>query len=301
MEELLSIDSSQEWRTVDRIDKGWSGDVKYHITKRDSQELLLRVSDISLYDRKKKEYEAMMMLNGCEVLMSRPVDFGICNKGRNVFVLLTWIDGSDAEEILPTMSPKEQYTLGYDVGRALRRIHSVPAPPDQIDWEVRFNRKIDRKIKDHEACVIKIDGADKIINYINENRPLLKHRTQTFQHGDFHVGNMVITEENRIGIIDFNRYDYGDPWEEFNRIVWCAGVSRYFASGRINGYFADDVPELFFRLMALYIGSNTLSSVPWAVPFGETEVKTMLDQARDVLAWYDDFRTCVPNWYCIGL
>ena len=56
---------------------------------------------------------------------------------------------------------------------------------------------------------------------------------------------MIITPENKLGIIDFNRFDYGDPWEEFNRIVWCAQASTEFASGYINGQnndVADDSP-----------------------------------------------------------
>ncbi|MEK3769068.1 hypothetical protein MKY14_10950 [Paenibacillus sp. FSL R5-0887] len=28
-----------------------------------------------------------------------------------------------------------------------------------------------------------------------------------------------------------DRFDYGDPWEEFNRIPWCALTSPEFASG----------------------------------------------------------------------
>lgn len=31
---------------------------------------------------------------------------------------------------------------------------------------------------------------------------------------------MVVTAYNEIGIIDFSRCDFGDPWEEFNGIVW---------------------------------------------------------------------------------
>ena len=50
---------------------------------------------------------------------------------------------------------------------------------------------------------------------------MLANRPQSFQHGDYHIGNMMI-ENNKIVIIDFDRYDFGDPWEEFNRIVWCA-------------------------------------------------------------------------------
>jgi len=31
---------------------------------------------------------------------------------------------------------------------------------------------------------------------------------------------MVIAADNGLFIIDFNRFDFGDPWEEFNRIVF---------------------------------------------------------------------------------
>ena len=153
----------------------------------------------------------------------------------------------------------------------LKEIHTIPAPVGQPDWAERFNRKIDRNIRTHEDCEFRLPFADKMVSYI----------------------------------IDFNRLDYGDPWEEFNRIVWCGAVSGSFASGRINGYFGESappsapayVPEEFFRLMALYIASNMLSSVPWAVPFGQAEIDTMTAQAREVMDWYDDFRRYVPGWY----
>ena len=69
----------------------------------------------------------------------------------------------------------------------------------------------------------------------------------------------------------------------------------------MDGYFGVDettaVPMEFWRLLALYISSNMLSSVPWAIPFGEGEVQTMLKQAADVLAWYDDMKDPIPAWY----
>ena len=297
MNEFQGISNIKKWNKIDLVKKGWSSDIKYHIRTNDNRQLLLRISDFSAFDRKKEEYEIMKKLDSYNLLISRPVDFGVCNNGKSVFILLTWLDGFDAEVVLPTLTSKEQYDLGYNVGKILRKIHQIPAPTNQEDWSGRFNKKTDQKIRKYEACAIKIEKADKIIEYINDNRFLLENRTQTFQHGDFHAGNMIVTAQNKIGIIDFNRYDYGDPWEEFNRIAWCAEISEYFASGRINGYFEGDVPEAFFRLMALYIGSNTLSSIPWAIPFGESEVKTMLSQSRNVLEWYNDFSSFIPKWY----
>lgn len=148
----------------------------------------------------------------------------------------------------------------------------------------------------YKECSIGFRGAEKVIGFLEENRHLLANRPQCFQHGDYHIGNMMI-ENNRLIIIDFDRCDFGDPWEEFNRIVWSAQASPLFASGIVDGYFDNNVPQEFWRLLALYIGSNLLSSLPWAVQFGEDEVKTMLSQAEQVLNWYDDMNRIVPAWY----
>lgn len=83
-------------------------------------------------------------------------------------------------------------------------------------------------------------------------------KPQTYQNGDYHIGNMIIDCNRKLYIIDFNRNDYGDPWEEFNRIVWCARKSSSFASGLVNGCFDSDVPTDFWRLLALYIEQYTI-------------------------------------------
>ena len=124
-------------------------------------------------------------------------------------------------------------------------IHSMPVPATQGDWESRFNRKMDRKIQKYMECPIHYENGQAFIDYIRENRHLLKGRPQVFQHGDYHIGNMMIDQDGKLQIIDFDRYDFGDPWEEFNRIVWCAQKSPLFASGMVNGYFDGDVPLEF--------------------------------------------------------
>ncbi len=160
-----------------------------------------------------------------------------------------------------------------------------------------FNRKANAKIKMYEECHLKYENGHKFIEYINAHRNLLSGRPRTYQHGDYHVGNMMIDTSGKLFIIDFNRNDFGDPWEEFNRIVWCAQAAPKFAAGMVDGYFDSDVPMEFWQLLALYISSNTLSSLPWAIPFGEGEIETMTNQATDVLTWYDNMTNPVPTWY----
>ena len=149
----------------------------------------------------------------------------------------------------------------------------------------------------YESCALKYQGGEAFLDYIARSRHLLAGRPQTYQHGDYHIGNMMVDSSGALTILDFEKDDWGDPWEEFNRIVWNAQSAPDFASGMVDGYFGGDIPGEFWALLALYICTNTLGSLPWAIPFGEDEVATMRRQAGEVLAWYDGMRTTVPAWY----
>lgn len=281
------------------IDRGWSGDRKFCALTADGSKYLLRISSLDRLERKRREYEKMGEVAKLGIPMCLPVEFGVCEEGA--YSIQSWIEGTDAEEIVASMNEPEQYRYGWDAGRYLRKIHTVPAPADAPDWADRFNAKIDRKIAMYETCELKYDcGGEAFLNYIEENRHLLAGRPQSYQHGDYHIGNMMIDRAGKLVIIDFDRDDFGDPWEEFNRIVWCAQTAPAFASGMVDGYFDGDVPVEFWKLLALYISSNALSSLPWAIPFGEGEIRVMQEQAAQVMQWYDGMKTAVPKWYHKG-
>ena len=278
------------------IEKGWSGDQKYCAVTADGTKYLLRISSIDRLERKRREYEKMSEVAQLGIPMCLPVEFGTSEEGA--YSIQSWIDGEDAEEKVMAMDVAEQYRYGLDAGRILAKIHTIPAPKDATSWEARFNAKIDRKIAMYESCELKYEsGGDAFLSYLAENRYLLRGRPQSYQHGDYHIGNMMIDQDGVLTIIDFDRDDFGDPWEEFNRIVWCAQAAPAFASGMVDGYFGGEVPMEFWKLLALYISSNTLSSLPWAIPFGEGVIQVMRKQAAQVLEWYDGMKNVIPTWY----
>ena len=277
------------------VDKGWSGDRKYCVTMADGEKYLLRISPPERLERKKREFEKMKEVAALGIPMCLPVEFGTCEEG--VYSIQSWIEGEDAEAVISAFPAEKQYACGLDAGRILARLHTIPAPLDAPDWESRFNAKIDRKIAMYGSCALKYGNGDAFLRYIAENRHLLANRPQSYQHGDYHVGNMMVDVTGQLVIIDFDRNDFGDPWEEFNRIVWCAQTAPCFASGMVDGYFGGQVPMEFWRLLALYICSNTIGSLPWAIPFGEEEVLVMRNQAAQVLSWYDQMQNVVPTWY----
>ena len=280
--------------SLTEINKGWSGDKKYRAVDADGNVFLLRITNSPRGERYEDMFRMQKEVEALGVSMCNPIECGKCEDGY--YMLQRFVDGIDAEDAVKSMSKEEQYSLGYEAGKMLKLIHSIPAPDDQPDWEQRFNAKIERKIRMYSECPLKFDGDHYILDYLAENRHLLRNRPQCYQHGDYHIGNMMI-EDGKIVIIDFDRYDFGDPWEEFNRIVWCAQAAPAFASGNVDGYFDGNVPHKFWELLALYIGSNMLSSIPWAIPFGDTEINTMMNQARDVLDWYCNFTNVIPKWY----
>lgn len=294
---MTDIPGYDSFIKIEPLHKGWSSDQKFYIETTDGRRLLLRVADIAERDRKQAEFAQMLQIAELGIPIPQPLAFGICGGGKNVYTLLTWCDGEDSADVLRVLPETEQYVFGLKSGEILRKIHSIPVPETQEEWAARFNRKTDLKIKRYRECGLRFDGDDAVIGYLESNRHLLKHRPQCLQHGDYHVGNMVIGEDRDLSVIDFNRMDYGDPWEEFNRIVWSATASPHFATGQLRGYFGGEPPMEFFRLLAFYIAGNMLSSVYWAIPFGREEVDVMMKQAQDVLQWFNRMGNPVPAWY----
>ncbi len=290
--------SNQIYKSIiykEEILKGYSNDKKYHAINEKGESFLLRISDIDQYDKKQDEFNMMKKVYDLSIPMCKPLEFGICDEG--IYSILSWIEGRIVEEQIDELSTFQQYNYGLEAGQILKKIHSIKAPNTLEKWDIRFNRKIDRNIKLYNECPFKYPNGQLFIDYINEHRELLVDRVQVYQHGDYHIGNMMIDNNGQLYIIDFNRNDYGDPWEEFNRIVWCAQKSFMFSSGMVNGYFDNQVPIEFWRLLALYISSNTLSSISWAIPYGEAEINTMLKQAKEILDWYDNMTNPIPKWY----
>ncbi|MFC3419948.1 phosphotransferase family protein [Salinicoccus hispanicus] len=281
--------------SIDKLDKGWSSDDKYILTDEEGKKFLLRLDKIEKENQKIAEYELILKCEMAGVPVQKPVEHGALDD--RYYILLEWIEGEEASEVLPNLTGEQQYKLGFEAGEYLKGIHALPTVQFTTDWREKFNRKIDNKIRIYEQCEYKYEKGHLFIEYIEDHRHLLNDRTQVPHHGDYHCGNMIIGDDLNLHIIDFNRHDIGEPWEEFNRIVWCAAQSPRFAAGRVDGYFDGKIPHDFWQLLLLYICTNTLSSLPWGVQFGEAQIQVFRDQAEGILDWYDDLNTVIPSWY----
>jgi len=296
---IADIKNYETFAKIEPLNKGWSSDKKYYIESVSGQKLLLRVADISEYDRKKAEYGMMERAAALGIPTSLPVDFGLCNDGKSVYSLLTWCEGDDVEAVLPSMPEIEQYTLGTKAGELLRKIHALPAPENAEPWGARFRRKVQGRIDFYNASPIQSENGGKIIRCLQDRQDLLDNRPQTFNHGDFGTSNLIVTLDDQIGVIDFNYFnsDHGDPWWEFDSIPWGKEPFAHFYTGLINGYFGSEPPREFFEVLSYYFAYDALAALCDTSKGEQGEPEDGRRHMENIVRWFDDMKNPVPIWY----
>lgn len=295
---MFNIKNSSTWLSVEKITKGWSSDEKYKIVTDDGQTLLLRISDISVYDYKKKEYEIVEKYSKLGFAMSSPIDFGICNEGKNCYMLLTYVEGRDLEEALPQLSEKEQYLLGRESGKILRKIHSIPIDECDIPTQTKRERKLYQLSRYEDSPRLRVANDEVAIEFVKNNIDLIWKENPVYQHGDFHPGNLIYMPDEQIGVIDFNRWEVGDPYEEFYKLEsFGIEVSVPYCIGQIDAYFDDEIPNDFWGTLAVYCAQAALFSIKWAEQFGQKDVDGMVERCKRAFENYDNFNSIIPKWY----
>ena len=278
------------------VDKGWSGDRKYKAFTADGSAYFLRISPMSKFEKLKLQFSHMQQVQALGIRLCVPVEFGVCDEG--VYTILQWVEGRDAEGVLPTLDKKAQYAYGLEAGRMLRTIHSLPSPFPTEPWSLRYDWKLDAKIAAYRTCPIQYKNGELYLELLKRERHLVQNRPQVWLHGDYHCGNQMFDRQMALVVIDFDRDDSGDPWYEFNRIIWDGRAAPEYARGMVDGYFdGEEIPDLFWHLMRLYLSQNMISSVVWARNLGDEDLQIAIENAQLVLDWYDDLKEVVPNWY----
>ncbi|MGT2756868.1 aminoglycoside phosphotransferase family protein [Streptococcus ovuberis] len=291
----MSLLSKRDLSNLQEITKGYSSEKKYKIVG--DQAYFLKISPLSFAERKRLEMKYLRDLSTTSLKQAQLLE--VAFQEDKMLSLYNWIDGKDFRDLATTLSAQELYAYGIQAGSYLRDIHSLPIDEKPLNWEEHYRAKINRKIAAFSEVHTLYPDGSLFIDFIENHSYLLQHRPQSLCHGDYHVGNLMIEHpSNELVVIDFGSLEIGDPYEEFNRMIWNAQLSEEFATGLIHGYFKEkQIPEKFWGLMALYMATDVIGSIPWAIPFGEQQVQTMIERAEAVLDWYQKFEQRIPSFY----
>lgn len=295
-EELSDIADFPNWLEITPIEYGRSGENKYHIMRNNGVQFILRTSDISNYKRHRESAVfAKYMYDTLGLNMNIPVEVAACNMDKLAYTIYTWVEGADAERKILGAHTPEQAKYGEKAGKLLKLIHSVPAPDDILSWDIYFNEKLNKLLKRFEEIKIPFRGSEETVRFLNENRDFLKNRNQTALHGDFHSGNLIFDRNGEYGIIDFDRWCWGDPYMDFQCIRRSCSIP--FARGQINGYFGGNIPRDFFPLMGFYTAAEVIREICEAYPYGKRAIDEAVAYAEKTAREYNRFEGLVPTWY----
>lgn len=299
MEDMAGI-PGYRFTKISLITKGLSDDKKFYLETEDGQRFLARISECSKYERKRDEYELLQKVSKIGIPIPAPKGFGYCEDKSKIYTLLSWVDGEDAQKFLPGLSQEKQYQLGMEAGKILRKLHDNSRIECCEDWLTRYFSVIDPRMEAYRKEGISFEGSTQILDYLETNKYLLVNRPQTLHHGDFHLGNMVIDKNARLSVIDWDTADFeniGDPWYEFNRI---SVENPAFATGQIDGYFDNNIPNLFWRLLAFYLAGSAITSIVWAKYFAPKCMDEIMERNTDIVRWYGGMKNIIPVWYING-
>lgn len=275
-----------QYKVLDHITKGFSNDQKF-IVQDGAHKVIVRLFEGN-QDRRKQEFQLLRMLEqlGANTLRAISIEEGK--------LVTSYIEGTDAEQVIETLSEDEQYAIGWEASRDLLKIHSIEA--EENTWYDYQLAKYERYVEQYWELPLNIAGDDQIIRFIEERIPLMKERPCVLQHDDFHLSNLIVQNGKYAGAIDFGRFDWGDPVFDFIKLgMFSTEQSVPFAAGMIEGYHNGKPPQSFWELYALYLAMNVFSAIVWG--YREGNEKVMLRHTERFIRDHEGFTKSMPSWY----
>lgn len=297
-----------DYSSAEKIDKGFSFEKKYLLSGPGEKSYVVRISAADgeeHIERKRAEFDVIRRLGKYSSIVPGACSFGTSGDGKSCYMILEYMEGLDLEDSIGSLGEDEQYEIGLQAGRELFNLHRLDAPRFPSSWHERYSAKYTRKCEvfDEYALDPVIIDMGRLSRYILENESCMRCRRETFLHDDYHPANLIATDGRLSGIIDFNRYDWGDPVHDFVKLAYfSSAISIPFSAGQVDGYNGGDVPFEFWKKYALYTAMTIVPDMVWSHWYsGQTgspdEIERMQERVKRVWLDHDGFNEDIPGWY----
>ncbi|RRD40345.1 hypothetical protein EII29_02380 [Leptotrichia sp. OH3620_COT-345] len=291
------IPNYDKWEKIIYINKGLSSDKKFFLQSKTQKKYIIRISKVKELNNKINEYNAVKKIKKLNFIQ-KFLGYGICENKEFMYSIYSWLQGENLEEKIFKLTKRKQYELGFQAGKKLRKIHTLTITDTNYNFIKEIKEKVNISKKEYVKNKYKIKNEKIIWNFINKNLYLLDKREKCFLHGDFHIGNIILNKDKELGFIDLNWFRYGDPYKDFVKLVYVSRMlSVNFSIGQINGYFDNKVPEIFFKVLALYTAINVHFSILWSSKLEKKELNKDLKRIQKVYNDYSGFKLIIPKWY----
>ncbi|MGF9966119.1 aminoglycoside phosphotransferase family protein [Bacillus rhizoplanae] len=289
------------WSAIVRttfIPKGFSFDEKWRIELETGKVYFIKICDIKLLHHKQEEFQLMKHFESKGVPVPTPIHFVELHGLEKCVQVFEWIEGEDGEEALGKLTLQEQYENGKKAGEVLKRIHTLQKQEAKESWEEYRWAKYERYIAELTKYGIEDIDLESVITYVEDHKYLLKDRPNLFIHDDFHPANLMFQDKKLRAVIDFDRFEWGDPYHDFYKVaLFTRKISEPFAIGQVHGYFEGEPPIHFWKLYTLYAAMIFPSDIVWSYKVTPDCVDIMKERLNMIIDDHNGFTSYIPNWY----
>jgi aminoglycoside phosphotransferase (APT) family kinase protein len=275
------------------LDRGYSTDKKFRI----GTERLLRVSPIELRSQRILEFEAVGALHEIGLMCSKAISFG---EHRSLcYGLYSYIHGETLSDVLPALeSPRE---VGQAAGRQLNIIHRFEKATELVNERSVREQKFEHVTARLTELCLDFEGSELVNRYVRSHLHLIEQRPSCFRHGDFHPGNLIVLDGALNGVIDFNRCDHGDPYDDFYKLAFFgAPVSSEFTCGLIEAYFDGSPSDDFWQIYNLYVGATLAADLGWTKTLFPEGLLSSLARIKHIIETHDFDKGGPPSWWTLN-
>ena len=278
---------------------GLSRDNKYYVKSSKGQEMILVLGNASAQYRMKESINWIKYLEACDLPTNRLLDFGTYDSGQGYYMILSWIPGTNAQELLKSGSPQICSLLGKKSGELLRKIHDVPAG-FKVPYRATLSEEIGACIAEYsedDVLFKKYPATEIFIRFLDNNKDFFSESIEPkLLHGDFHSKNIIFSE-GRASVIDWVYGTAGNPIEDFVRNIISAESSKHYAAALIDSYYNNNIPEEFWRALAIYTAIHELRITKYSFTEPHLSASFVKHQHALVLQEYSEMKTVVPLYY----
>lgn len=288
--------NSNSWKESEEIVFGWSGERKFKIVDENNKEYLLRLLTPNQYEDQKDGIEYLIKSSEVCEYVPKIAGQGETADKEYFYLLLEYIPGENGMTLIKNYTKKQQYELGYKMGRVIKKLHKLSIPTLKPTEIVKYEQKVKKFYDYFVENRAKYPFLKNTENIIKEFESYIQKRPMVMLHNDFHLGNMIINDKE-IYLIDFNRASWGDNIKEFDCLAWTVKYSKQFAIGLLDAYLKNiEYKDEFFKILRGYIAIWQIQMLYFIHDQDEEEQQTVINLVKETETWFKKDEV-VPKWY----
>ena len=218
-------DNVKDSGNIEKIEqfKGGQSNPTYKITTENNAYVLRRKPPGKLLPKAHavdREYKVITALYETDVPVPRT--YGLCEDDSVVgtpFFLMEYVDGTVYwDHMLPKCSPEERALIYRNKNRVIASLHSVDFKEVGLENYGKSGNYVARQVNTWTRQYLaseteNIDEMNKLIEWLPKNIP--EDDETSIVHGDFRLDNMIYSNFDVVGVLDWELSTLGHPTADF--------------------------------------------------------------------------------------